>query len=307
MYVEAVPNRNSRPAILLREGWREGPRTRKRTLANLTDWPPAQIAALRALLKGNYHALAPAAGFSIERTRPHGHVAAVLGTLRRLKLETLIAPTRGPERDAVLAMIVARVLEPRSKLATARELRATTLSSTLGELLDLSDGDEELLYRAMDWLLPRQDKLERALAKRHLAEGTLALYDVSSTYFEGRCCPLARYGHSRDGRRDKLQITFGLLTNADGCPIAVEVFAGNTADPATLSAVITKLRERFALKRIVLVGDRGMLTSARIREELAPAEGLDWITALRAPHIQQLLQAGSLQLSLFDQRDLAEI
>jgi hypothetical protein len=173
--------------------------------------------------------------------------------------------------------------------------------------LDLSDGDEELLYRAMDWLLPRQDKLERALAKRHLAEGTLALYDVSSTYFEGRCCPLARYGHSRDGRRDKLQITFGLLTNADGCPIAVEVFAGNTADPATLSAVITKLRERFALKRIVLVGDRGMLTSARIREELAPAEGLDWITALRAPHIQQLLQAGSLQLSLFDQRDLAEI
>jgi len=307
MYVETVPNRNSRPAILLREGWREGPRTRKRTLANLTDWPPAQIAALRALLKGDYHALAPAAGFSIERTRPHGHVAAVLGTLRRLKLETLIAPTRGPERDAVLAMIVARVLEPRSKLATARELRAATLSSTLGELLDLSDSDEERLYRAMDWLLPRQGKIEQALAQRHLSDATLALYDLSSTYFEGHCCPLARYGYSRDGKRDKLQITFGLLTNAEGCPVAVEVFEGNTADPSTLSSAIAKLRQQFALTRVVLVGDRGMITSARIRDDFDAASGLDWITALRAPQIQQLVQGGTLQLSLFDQRDLAEI
>src|SRR5713226_7909932 len=178
--------------------------------------------------------------FSIERTRPHGHVAAVLGTLRRLKLEQLIGATRGPERDAVVAMIVARVLEPRSKLATARALRAATLSSTLGELLELSDCDEELLYRAMDWLLPRQANIEQALARRHLSEATLALYDVSSTYFEGRCCPLARYGYSRDGKRDKLQITFGLLTNAEGCPLAVEVFEGNTADPKTLGAVIAK-------------------------------------------------------------------
>jgi Transposase DDE domain len=307
MYIETVPNRNSRPAILLREGWREGRRTRKRTLANLTDWPAEKIQALQAVLKGNYRNLAPDDGFSIERTRPHGHLAAVLGSLQRLKLDRVLATQRGPARDAVIAMIVARVLEPRSKLATARELQATTLSSTLGELLDLSDGDEELLYRAMDWLLPRQDQIERALAKRHLSEGTLALYDVSSTYFEGRCCPLARYGHSRDGKRDKLQITFGLLTNADGCPIAVEVFEGNTADPTTLSSVIARLRERFALKRIVLVGDRGMITSARIRAELTPAEGLEWITALRAPQIQQLLQAGSLPLSLFDQRDLAEI
>jgi hypothetical protein len=285
MYIETVPNRNSRPAILLREGWREGRRTRKRTLANLSDWPAEKLQALQAVLKGDYRGCTPGNGCSIERTRPHGHVAAVLGVLQRLKLDRLLAAQRSPERDAVIAMIVARVLEPRSKLATARELRATTLSSTLGELLDLSDGDEELLYRAMDWLLPRQDKLERALAKRHLAEGTLALYDVSSTYFEGRCCPLARYGHSRDGRRDKLQITFGLLTNAEGCPIAVEVFAGNTADPATLSAVITKLRARFALKRIVLVGDRGMITSARIREEFTPAEGarLDYCPA-GAPH-----------------------
>jgi hypothetical protein len=307
MYIETVPNRNSRPAILLREGWREGRRTRKRTLANLTDWPRAQVEALRAVLKGDYQLPAPAAGFSIERTRPHGHVAAVLGTMRQLRLEALLATQRGPERDAVVAMIVARILQPRSKLATARELRAATLTSTLGELLALSDCDEELLYRAMDWLLPRQPRIEQALAKRHLQDGTLALYDVSSTYFEGHCCPLARYGYSRDGKRDKLQITFGLLTNGDGCPVAVEVFEGNTADPATLSSVVTKLRERFALKRIVLVGDRGMLTSARIRDELAPAGGLDWITALRAPQIQQLLHSGTLQLSLFDQRDLAEI
>ena len=307
MYIETVPNRNSRPAILLREGWREGRRTRKRTLANLTVWPAAQVEALRAVLKGNFQLLGPPPGFSIERTRPHGQVAAVLGTVRQLRLEPLLATQRCPERQAVVAMIAARILQPRSKLATARELRTATLASTLGELLELSDCDEELLYRAMDWLLPRQPRIERALAKRHLQDGTLALYDVSSTYFEGHCCPLARYGYSRDGQRDKLQITFGLLTNADGCPVAVEVFEGNTADPGTLSSVITKLRQRFALKRIVLVGDRGMLTSARIRDELVPAGGLDWITALRAPQIQQLLQGGTLQLSLFDQRELAEI
>ena len=307
MYIETVPNRNSRPAILLREGWREGRRTRKRTLANLTDWPAAQVEALRAVLKGDYQLLAPAPGFSIERTRPHGHVAAVVGTLRQLRLEALLGAQHCAERDAVIAMIAARILQPRSKLATVRELRTATLASTLGELLNLSDCDEELLYRAMDWLLPRQERIERSLAKRHLQDGTLALYDVSSTYFEGRHCPLARYGYSRDGKRDKLQITFGLLTNAEGCPVAVEVFEGNTADPHTVNSVIGKLRERFALKRVVLVGDRGMLTSARIRDELQPADGLDWITALRAPQIQQLLAAGNLQLSLFDQREIAEI
>ena len=182
--------------ILLREGWREGRRIRKRTLANLTDWPAAQVAALRAVFKGDYQLLAPAPGFSIERTRPHGHVAAVLGTVHRLGIERPLAPTHTPERDAVVAMIAARILKPRSKLATARELHAATLTSTLGELLNLSECGEELLYRAMDWLLPRQDQVERSLAKRHLKEGTLALYDVSSTYFEGRCCPLARYGYT---------------------------------------------------------------------------------------------------------------
>jgi hypothetical protein len=307
MYIETVPNRNSRPAILLRQGWREGRRTRKRTLANLSDWPAAQVEALRGVLKGDYQLLAPSSAFSIERTRPHGHVAAVLGTIRQLRLDSLLTAQRCPQREAVVAMIAARILQPRSKLATVRELRAATLASTLGELLNLSDCDEELLYRAMDWLLPRQERIERTLAQRHLQDGTLALYDVSSTYFEGRRCPLARYGYSRDGKRDKLQITFGLLTNADGCPVAVEVFEGNTADPRTVSSVIAKLRERFALKRVVLVGDRGMLTSARIHDQLQPADGLDWITALRSPQIQQLLAGGNLQLSLFDQRDLAEI
>jgi hypothetical protein len=306
MYVETVPNRNSRPAILLREGWREGARTRKRTLANLTDWPPAQIDALRAVLRGDFQELAPSPGFAIERTRPHGHVAALLGTLRRLRLEPVLATRRCPERDAVVAMLVARIVEPRSKLATARELRAATLTSTLGELLQLSACDEELLYRAMDWLLPQQARIEQALARRHLSDASLALYHVTSTYFEGRGCPLARYGYSRDRKRDKLQIIFGLLTNADGCPVAVEVFEGNTADPATVGSVIAKLRERFALKRIVLVGDRGMLTSARLRDQLLDG-GLEWLTALRAPQIQQLVEGGSLQLSLFDERDLAEI
>ena len=307
MFVDTVPNRNSRPAILLREGWREAGRIKKRTLANLTDWPQAQVEALRAVLRGELSVLAPADPFSIERTRPHGHVAATLGTLRRLKLDSVIATKRGPEREAVLAMIVARILKPRSKLATARELSAATLSSTLGELLELSDCDEEQLYRAMDWLLPRQAQIEQTLARRHLSDATLALYDVTSTYFEGRCCPLARYGYSRDHRPDKLQINLGLLTNAEGCPVAVEVFEGNTADPGTLGPVLLKLRQRFELKRIVLVGDRGLITSARIRAELEGQPGLDWITALRAPQLQQLRAGGALQLSLFDEKDLAEI
>ncbi|MBV8138592.1 MAG: IS1634 family transposase [Deltaproteobacteria bacterium] len=307
MFVDVVPNRNSRPAILLRETWREAGHIKKRTLANLSDWPQAQVQALRAVLKGELTLLAGPASFTIERTRPHGHVAATLGTLYRLKLETVIAAKDSPERAAVLAMIVARILKPRSKLATARALSAATLSSSLGELLDLSDCDEERLYRAMDWLLPRQAQIEKTLARRHLSGATLALYDVTSTYFEGRACPLARHGYSRDHRRDKLQINLGLLTNAEGCPVAVEVFEGNTADPDTLGPVLIKLRERFALERIVLVGDRGLITSARIRGELQGQSGLDWITALRAPQIQQLRAGGTLQLSLFDEKDLAEI
>jgi transposase len=308
MYLETVPNRTSRPAVLLREGWREQGKIRKRTLANLSDWADDRLEALRAVLKGDlsFRAAAAPRPFDIVRTRPHGHVVAALGTLRRSGLDTLLAARRSPQRERVLGMIVARILAPRSKLATARGLADETLSSTLGEVLGLEACTEDELYEAMDWLVPRQEKIEAALAKRHLGERTLALYDLTSTYFEGRRCPLARFGHSRDGKRDKLQIVFGVLTNAEGCPVAVEVFAGNTADPKTLGAVVGKLRERFGLERIVLVGDRGMITNARIREDLQ-TPGIEWITALRAPQIQALRDAGSLQLSLFDQRDLAEI
>ena len=227
------------------------------------------------------------APFEIQRSLPHGHVAAVLGTLRRLGLERLLGRKSSPARDAVVAMIVARVLDPRSKLATARGLGRQTAFTSLGEALHLTEASEDDLYGALDWLLPRQAAIEQALAARHLGEQTLVLYDVTSTYFEGRCCPLAQFGHSRDGQRDKLQIVFGLLCNAAGCPVAVEVFEGNTADPKTLAKQIEKLQQRFGLQRLVLVGDRGMLTAARITQELRP-NGLDWITALRAPAIREL-------------------
>ena len=313
MYVAVVPNRSSPPAILLREGYREGGRVKSRTLANLSAWSQEKIEALRRVLRGDLAPSLPArAGgaaepFEIVRTRPHGHVTAVLGTLRRLWVDSVVASKRSPERDRAVAMMVARVLAPASKLALARELRTETLRTTLGECLGLESVEEDELYEAMDWLLERQERIEQQLAKRHLSEGTLALYDVTSTYFEGRCCPLARFGHPRDGKRDKLQIVVGLLTNAEGCPVAVEVFEGNTADPKTLGSVLSKIRDRFGLKRLILVGDRGMITSARIREELSPQAGIEWITALRAPAIAALVDAGSLQLGLFDDRDLAEI
>jgi len=308
MYVVAVPNRNSRPAILLRESYRDGERVKNRTLANLSTWAPERVDALRQVLRGQPVSAGRLEGaFEIVRSRPHGHVAAVLGTVRRLNLDGLLAPRPDRHRTLALALIVARVLEPRSKLATVRSLDPDTLTSTLGELLGLGRTDEDDLYATMDWLLARQERVEQALARRHLSDGSLVLYDVTSTYFEGRQCPLARLGHSRDGQRDKLQIVFGLLTNGAGCPVAVEVFEGNVGDPKTLAAQIKKLRERFGITRVVLVGDRGMITEARIREDLAPIAGLDWITALRAPAIQALAASGALQLSLFDQQDLAEI
>jgi hypothetical protein len=306
MYIATVPNRGSPPAILLREGYRVGGQVKSRTLANLSHWPAQKIDALRRVLRGEAVGSADQA-FEIVRTRPHGHVTAVLGTLRRLGLDTLLAAKRRPERERVVAMICARLLAPGSKLATARELHAETLTSTLGECLGLGAATVDELYEAMDWLLARQERIEARLAARHLRGATLALYDVTSTYFEGRTCALARFGHSRDGKRDKLQIVFGLLTTDDGCPVAVEVFAGNTADPRTLASQVQKIRERFALERLVLVGDRGMITSARIREDLGATVGIDWITALRAPAIAKLVDAGSLQLGLFDTRDLAEI
>jgi len=306
MYVDTVPNRKSPPAILLRESVREGATIRKRTLANLSSWPAAQVDALRRVLRGE--TLVPAGdAFETLRSQPHGHVAAVLGSLRRVGLEGLIGSKRSRERDLVVAMIVARILEPRSKLATARGLGSETLHSSLGGVLGVDHADEDELYEAMDWLLSRQSRIEAKLAARHLAEGTLSLYDVTSTYFEGRHCPLARLGHARGGKKNKLQIVFGLLTEAEGCPVAVEVFEGNTGDPDTVAAQVRKLRERFGLRRVVLVGDRGMITSARIREDLKTAPGLEWITALRAPAIRKLVDDGVLQLGLFDERDLAEI
>ena len=305
MYIETVPNRNSPPAILLREGWREDGKVKKRTLANLSKWPKSKIDTLRRLLKDE-----PLVGlndaFDIVRSRPHGAVAAVLGTLRQLRMERLIAAQRSPERDCVVAMIVARVLDPGSKLATARGLAEATARDSLADTLGLGAVDEDDLYAAMDWLGERQGRIERTLARRHLESGALVLYDLTSVYLEGRHCPLAQRGHSRESKRGKLQIEFGLLCDAEGCPVAVEVFAGNTADPMTVGSQIEKLRERFGLSKVVLVGDRGMLTEARIREELKPA-GLEWIGALRGPAIRKLVDSGAVQLSLFDEKDLVEI
>ena len=306
MYIDTVPNRNSPAAVLLRESSRVGNKIIKRTLANLSDWPAPQVDLLRRVLKGEA-LLSPSQALQIERSLPHGHVAAALGTLRRIGLESELSRSACPERDLVCAMIVARILFPASKLATARGLNEQTASSSLGALLGLELVDEDHLYAAMDWLLPRQARIEDKLAARHLQPATVVLYDVTSTYFEGRRCPLAQYGHSRDERPGNLQIVFGLLTNPEGCPVAVEVFEGNTADPKTVAGQIRKLRQRFELQQVVIVGDRGMLTSARIREDLQSEEGVRWITALRAPQIQQLAADGNLQLSLFDQQDLAEI
>jgi len=305
MYVEVVPNRGSPPAVLLRESVREGPRIRKRTLANLSAWPPEKVALLRHVLRGD-PLVPPADAVEILRTRPHGHVAAVLGTLRRLELDRCLDVQPSRLRDLSIAMIVARLLDPCSKLATARGLGEDTLFTSLGELLHLERADADELYAAMDWLLARQARVEAKLARRHLAEGALVLYDVTSTYFEGRTCPLAQFGHNRDGKRDKVQIVFGLLCNAEGCPVAVEVFNGHTGDPTTLAPQVQKLQERFGVERVVLIGDRGLITEARIRKDLQPA-GLAWITALRTTAIRHLVEQGTLQLSLFDERDLAEI
>jgi hypothetical protein len=291
---------------LLRRTYRQDGHVKHETLGNLSRLPAATIEVIRRAVRGDA-LVPPDDAFDVVRSRPHGHVAAVVGTARKLGLPALLAPTRSRARDLVEALIAARLLDPGSKLATARALQAETEESSLGESLGVADADEDALYAAMDWLRARQARVEQALARRHLTEGGLVLYDVTSTYFEGRTCPLAKFGLSRDGQRDKPQIVFGLLTNGDGCPVAVEVFEGHTSDPKTLPAQIQKIRERFAIARVILVGDRGMLTQARLREDVRPIEGLDWITALRAPALQSLAAGGALQLSLFDQQDLAEI
>ncbi len=306
MYIETVPNRGSPPAILLRESYRVGGKVQKRTLLNLSDWPRNVVEGLRALLKGGTVLPSGGDGITIKRSLPHGHVAAVLGALRSVGLDQLLGPTGNRCRDLVVAMIVARLIAPVSKLATAKALDQATAASSLGSVLGLGAVDEDELYTALDWLLERQPQIEAALAQRHLSSGTLVLYDVTSSYLEGRCCPLAQRGYNRDRKRGKLQIVYGLLCAPDGCPVAIEVFEGSTGDPMTLATQIEKVKQRFNLTHVVLVGDRGMITQARIEEDIKPAK-LDWITALRAPAIKALLDAGAFQLSLFDERDLASI
>jgi hypothetical protein len=307
MYVVKVPNRGSPPAILLRESYREAGKVKNRTLANLSSWPEAKVDALSRVLKGQPPPPAPLdEAFEITRSLPHGHVAAVLGTARALGLEGLIDPVPSRHRDLVTAMAVAQVIAPDSKLAIARGLRDQTAASSLGEVLGLGSCDEDDLYAAMDYLHGRQDAIQDALAARHLAGGTLVLYDVSSAAFEGRTCPLGAIGHPKDGVRGRLQIVYGLLTSPEGIPVAIEVFAGNTGDPATVAAQVAKVKDRFGITKVVLVGDRGMLTAARLREDVTPAH-LDWITALRAPQVKKLVRGGDLQLTLFDTQDLAEI
>jgi hypothetical protein len=313
MFIETVPNRNSPPAVLLRESYRdEQGRSQKRTLANLSKLPRDLIEGLKALLKGGTVVGTGPGELEIERSLPHGHVAAALGMIRKIALDRLILSTAKDAAsrrncDLVVAMMVDRLIEPRSKLGFVRAVDQETALTSLGAVLGLGKVKEREAYEALDWLLERQTRIENGLARRHLDDGVLVLYDVTSSYFEGRCCPLARYGHSRDHRRDRPQIVYGLLCTREGLPIAVEVFEGNTADPSTLRAQVEKVKDRFAISRMVLVGDRGMITSARIRDDLRPA-GLDWITCLRAPAIRALAQDdGPLQLSLFDERDLAEI
>lgn len=311
MFVETIKNRNSPPCTLLRESYRDNGKVRHRTIANLSSWPDELVFGLRELLKSHRAGkpVTPATdGLRIERSMPHGHVQAVVGTIRRLKLDRLISSKPCAERDRVIAMIASRILNPGSKLATTRALNPATRSNTLAEACGI-DGDlhENDFYAAMDWLLKRQPRIEKSLAARHLRDGSLVLYDLTSSYFEGNTCPLAKPGYSRDGKKGKLQIVFGLLCDSRGCPLAVEVFDGNTADPSTVGKQIEKIRHRFGLKRVVMVGDRGMLTQARIDEELRPVEGLDWISALRSSQISSLVRNGAIQMELFDERNLAEI
>ena len=299
MHVEWVPNRNSRPTILLRETWREGKKVKKRTLANLTDWPEEKIEALRKVLRGE--GVFTETAVTIEQSLPHGQVEALLGTVKKLGLDTLIASKPCRERDLVIAMIAERLIHPSSKLAVTRLWHTTTLA----EELSVGDADEDELYRALDWLYARQERIEKKLVHRHLTEGSLVLYDVTSSYYEGHTCPLAHFGHDRD-EKGKPIIVYGTLTDHEGRPVALSVYPGNTGDPTTIQDQVAKLKTDFGLKRLVLVGDRGMLTEAQI-EKMKRAPGVGWISALRSSAIRDLVEQGNIQMSLFDTKDLAEI
>jgi len=301
MHIHIVPNRGSPPTVLLRESYREGNKVGKRTLANLSSLAAAQIEAIRAALRGE--PLQPAAQrFEAIASRAHGHVQAVALTMQRLGLASLLASKHCVERDLVLAMMASRILAPHTKLATTRWWHTTTLAEDFG----VADADENDLYAAMDWLLMHQDTIQKKLAARHLSAGGLVLYDLSSSYFEGSCCPLAKLGYNRDGKRGLLQINYGLLTDARGCPVAVSVYEGNVTDSKTLMPQIKRLREDFGIEQLVMVGDRGMIASKAI-DELRQTEGIDWITALRSVSIRVLVEQGHLQLGLFDERNLIEL
>ena len=288
--VHVIPNRSSPPAILLRKTWREGKRIRRQTLANLSKVPPPLVDAIRSFLQGGVVFSSLDQAVTLQRSLPHGHVAALLGLATQLGLPRILHRTPGRQRNLALAALIARLIHPASKLATARGLSPDTADSSLGVLLGLGPVSGNEMLDMLDWLRQRQPWIEKTLARRHLQGATLILYDVTSTYLEGQHCPLAAFGHNRDGKKGKKQMVFGLLCAADGCPLAVEVFPGNTADPTTLAAQIAKIRTRFRVGRIALVGDRGMITTARIRQDLSPA-GLDWISALRTVDLRKLLQA----------------
>ena len=287
--VDIIPNRNSPPAVLLRQSWREGKKIRHKTIANLSKLPPALVDRIRTVVKGGIALRSLDEAISLRRALPHGHVAAVLGICRQLGMDRLLHRQPGRQRDLALGALIARVLAPDSKLATARRLSPETADTSLGPLLGLGPVTGNEMLNMLDWLLPRQRWIEKSLARRHLSGGTLILYDVTSSYLEGRCCPLAAFSYNRDGKKGKKQIVFGLLCAADGCPVAVEVFAGNTGDPRTVGGQVEKIRSRFGIEHVALVGDRGMITTARIREDLRP-NGLDWISALTTKGIRQLLQ-----------------
>ncbi len=303
MYVATVPNRNSPPAILLREGYREDGKVKSRTLSNLSKLPAEAIEAIRRILKGE-HLVSTDELFEIveDGSAAHGNVEAVMMAMGKLDFADLLCSRPSRQRDLVVAMVAARILEPQSKIATTRWWSDTTLADTL----NVSDADEDELYEAMDWLLQRQDSIEKKLAGRHLDNGGVALYDLTSSYFEGVTCPLAALGHSRDGKKGKLQVNYGLLANAQGIPVAVSVFAGNTGDPKTLLPQVEKMRESFGIGKFVLVGDRGMITQKQI-DALRTLEDVDWLTAMRPGAIRKLVEDGSIQMGLFDERNLFEL
>jgi transposase len=301
MYIHTIPNRNSPPAILLRESYRENGKTKNRTITNISNWPADRIEGLRRLLKGE-KLISVNEVFDTVSSFQHGHVKAVLDAMSRLGFDKLIAARRSRQRDLVVAMVAWRIIKPDSKLAMQRTWKDTTLPAQLG----IEGADEDDMYAAMDWLLERQDRIEKKLAARHLEDGGLVMYDLTSSYFEGRECPLAKLGHNRDGKKGKLQVNYGLLTDGLGCPVSVSVFDGNAADPKTLLPQVEKAQERFGVNDLVLVGDRGMISQKQI-DALAQREGVDWLTALKTGAIRKLVQDGSIQLGLFDERNIFEL